>query len=74
MPEDLFGRERASALSALKKIRAAQHAFRSDENARKIAVYIAGLAEPLEYTLEHARRNSIRHQRIRKKKSPASRV
>ena len=58
----------------LKKIRAAQHAFRSDENARKIAVYTAGLAEPLEYTLEHARRNSIRHQRIRKKKSPASRV
>ena len=35
----------------LKEIREAQRAFRSEENARNIAVYIAGLAEPRDYTL-----------------------
>ena len=35
----------------LKEIRAAQRVYHSGENARNIAVFIAGLAEPLEYTL-----------------------
>ena len=41
----------SSDAAKLKEIRAAQHAFRNEENARNIAAYVTELAEPLQYTI-----------------------